>query len=99
MSAYIIAEVEVSDPDTYATYRAQTPGVIERFGGRFIVRGGAAESLEGAPPAGRLVVIEFPDMATARRFYESSEYQAIVGIRHRAANSRLVLVEGHPPAG
>jgi uncharacterized protein (DUF1330 family) len=99
MTAYLLAEVEVHDPETYATYTAQTPGVIERHGGRFIVRGGAAESLEGSPPAGRLGVIEFPDMATARRFYESSEYQAIVGIRHRAANSRLVLVEGHPPAG
>jgi uncharacterized protein (DUF1330 family) len=98
MSAYIIAEVEVTDPDTYATYTAQTPGLIERSGGRFIVRGGAAESLEGAAPAGRLVVIEFPDMATAKRFYHSPEYQAIIGIRHQAATSRLVLVEGPPPA-
>jgi uncharacterized protein (DUF1330 family) len=99
MAAYVIAEVEVQDPATYATYTAQTPGVIERFGGRFIVRGGAAESLEGAAPAGRLVVIEFPDLATARRFYQSDEYQAIIGIRHRAATSRLVLVEGHAPTG
>jgi uncharacterized protein (DUF1330 family) len=96
MSAYIIAEVEVTDPETYATYRAQTPGVIERYGGRFIVRGGAAETLEGAGRPGRLVVIEFPDTAAARRFYASPEYQAIIGIRQRAATSRLVLVEGHP---
>lgn len=96
MSAYIIAEVEVHDPETYATYRAQTPGLIERFGGRFIVRGGAAMGLEGAPPAGRLVVIEFPDTASAKRFYESPEYQAIIGTRHGAATSRLVLVEGLP---
>ena len=99
MAAYIIAEVEVSDPETYATYRAQTPGVIERYGGRFIVRGGAAVTLEGEGPPGRLVVLEFPDVATARRFYESPEYQAIVGIRHQAAKSRLVLVEGHAPGG
>jgi uncharacterized protein (DUF1330 family) len=97
MSAYIIAEVEVTDPETYATYRAQTPGVIERYGGRFIVRGGAAETLEGEGQPGRLVVIEFPDMAAARRFYASPDYQAIIGTRHRAAKSRLVLVEGHPP--
>jgi uncharacterized protein (DUF1330 family) len=96
MSAYIIAEVEVTDPETYATYRTQTPGVIERYGGRFIVRGGAAETLEGEGQPGRLVVIEFPDIAAARRFYASPEYQAIIGIRQRAAQSRLVLVEGHP---
>ena len=97
MSAYIIAEVEVHDLETYATYRAQTPGVVERYGGRFVVRGGAAETLEGAGPPGRLVVLEFPDLASARRFYGSAEYQAIIGIRQRAATSRVVLVEGHKP--
>jgi uncharacterized protein (DUF1330 family) len=94
MAAYIIAEVEVTDPDTYATYRAQTPGVIAQYGGRFIVRGGTADTLEGERPPTRLVVIEFDDLAAARRFYDSKEYQAILGIRQRAATSRLVLVEG-----
>jgi uncharacterized protein (DUF1330 family) len=97
MAAYIIAEVEVADPETYATYRAQTPGVIERYGGRFIVRGGAAALLEGERPPARIVVIEFPDLAAARRFYGSPEYQSIIGIRQRAATSRVVLVDGHPP--
>jgi uncharacterized protein (DUF1330 family) len=94
MAGYIIAEVEVTDPDTYATYRAQTPGVIERYGGRFIVRGGNAELLEGDREPARIVVIEFPDVAAARRFYDSPDYQAIIGIRQRAATSRLILVEG-----
>ena len=94
MAAYIIAEVEVTDPETYATYRAQTPGVIERHGGRFLVRGGAAELLEGEKPPARIVVIEFSDLAAAKRFYGSPDYQAIIGIRQRAARSRLVLVEG-----
>ena len=57
MAAYIIAEVEVTDPDSYATYRAQTPGVVERYSGRFIVRGGAAETLEGEGRPGRVVVL------------------------------------------
>ena len=70
MAGYIIAEVEVNDPETYATYRAKTPGVVERYGGRFIVRGGAAETLEGDRPPARIVVIEFPDVAAARRFYD-----------------------------
>ncbi len=94
MAGYIIAEVEVTDPDTYATYRAQTPGVIERYGGRFIVRGGNAELLEGDREPARIVVIEFPDVAAARRFYDLPDYQAIIGIRQRAATSRLILVEG-----
>jgi uncharacterized protein (DUF1330 family) len=98
MAAYIIAEVEITDPDTYATYRAQTPGVIERFGGRFIVRGGAAELLEGDRQPARIVAIEFPDVAAARRFYDSPEYQAIIGLRHKAANSRIILVEGVAPS-
>jgi uncharacterized protein (DUF1330 family) len=99
MTAYIIAEVEVTDPETYQSYRAQTPGVVARYGGRFIVRGGAAETLEGEGEPPRVVVLEFPDLAAARRFYVSPEYQAIIGIRHRAATSRIILVEGHTPAG
>jgi len=95
MAAYIIAEVEVSDPETYATYRTQTPGVIARYGGRFTVRGGAAEMLEGEREPARLVVIEFPDRDAARRFYDSPEYQAIIGLRQRAATSRVILVEGY----
>jgi uncharacterized protein (DUF1330 family) len=94
VAAYVIAEVEVTDPEVYATYRAQTPGVIDRYGGRFLVRGGAAELLEGDREPRRIVIIEFPDTAAARRFYGSPEYQAIIGIRQRAAKSRLILVEG-----
>jgi uncharacterized protein (DUF1330 family) len=97
MPAYIIAEIEITDPDTYDRYRAQTPGVIAQYGGRFIVRGGKAEMLEGDRPPGRLVAIEFSDATAARRFYESPEYQAIIGLRQQAARSRLILIEGHTP--
>lgn len=95
MAAYIIGEIEITDPAVYNTYRAQTPGVIAQYGGRFIVRGGEAQMLEGDRPPGRLVVIEFPDMAAARRFYASPEYQAIIGLRQQASKGRLILVEGH----
>ena len=98
MAAYIIAEIEITDPDTYDQYRAQTPGVIVQYGGRFIVRGGKAETLEGDREPGRLVVIEFPDATAARRFYDSPEYQAIIGLRQQASKGRLILVEGHPPS-
>jgi uncharacterized protein (DUF1330 family) len=98
MAAYIIAEIEITDPDTYDQYRAQTPSVIVQYDGRFIVRGGKAETLEGDREPGRLVVIEFPDATAARRFYDSPEYQAIIGLRQQASKGRLILVEGHPPS-
>lgn len=94
MPAYIIAEIEVTDPDAYAAYRARTPDVIAAHGGRFLVRGGAVEAKEGTPPAGRVVVIEFPDMDTARRFYESEAYQEILPIRLGASRGRLYIVSG-----
>ena len=94
MPAYVIAEIEVTDPEAYAPYRARTPDVIAAHGGRFLVRGGAVEPREGAPPAGRVVVIEFPDMEAARRFYDSPAYQAILPLRQAASQGRLYLVEG-----
>ncbi len=94
MPAYVIAEVEIHDPETYARYRARTPELVARHGGRFLVRGGAAELLEGGMPPARVVVIAFDDMEAARRFYHSPEYQEIAALRQKAAHSRLVLVEG-----
>ena len=94
MAAYIIAEIEVTDAAAYETYRAQTPAAIAAHGGRFVVRGGAVQTLEGAPPAGRVIVIEFADLATARRFYDSPEYRAILPLRQRASRGRLYMVEG-----
>lgn len=94
MPAYLIAEIEVTDPVAYAEYRTHTPAAIEAHGGRFIVRGGEVEAKEGAAPAGRVVVIAFPDMAAARRFYDSPEYARILPIRHKASKGRLYLVDG-----
>ena len=94
MPAYLVAEMEVSDPETYARYRARVPEVIAAHGGRFLVRGGTTEAKEGPPPAGRVVVIEFPDMAAARRFYDGPDYQAILPLRLAASRGRLYLVEG-----
>ena len=94
MPAYLVAEMEVSDPETYARYRAQVPEVITAHGGRFLVRGGTTEAKEGTPPAGRVMVIEFPDMAAARRFYDGPDYQAILPLRLAASRGRLYLVEG-----
>lgn len=96
MPAYLIAEIEVTDPETYAGYRTGTEAAAARHGGRFLVRGGTALPLEGAPPAGRVVVVGFPDMAAARAFYDSPEYRAILPLRQAASKGRLFIVEGLP---
>ncbi len=94
MAAYIIAEVEITDPAAYEDYRKQAPGVIAAFGGRYLARGGAAELLEGQGEPKRLVILEFPSAAQLRSFYHSPDYQKLVAMRQRAATSRLVAVEG-----
>ena len=77
MAAYLIAEVEVKDPETYEEYRRQVASTIEKFDGRFIIRGGATEILEGQWKPRRLVVLEFPDMDTLKRWYNSDDYQGL----------------------
>ena len=94
MPAYLIAEVDVTDPAAYDEYRKLTPGAIAVYGGRFIVRGGAVESKEGGWNPSRLVVVEFSSMDQARKFYHSPEYAPALAIRTKASKSRLVLAEG-----
>lgn len=97
MAAYVVAEVEVTDPATYEEYRKLVPPTIAKYGGKFLVRGGAVESKEGGWEPKRLVVLEFPSMDQARKWYASPEYAPALALRSKAARSRLVLVEG-PPA-
>lgn len=94
MNAYLIANVDVHDPIAYEAYRSQTQAIVESHGGRFRVRGGAIDILEGDPRAHRLVIIEFPDMAAARGFYDSAAYQAIIPLRTGSADAALFIVEG-----
>ena len=95
MPGYIIVRIKVNDTETYDRYKAQTPGVIEQYGGRFLVRGGRNETLEGEDRGlDRVVVLEFPNYEQAREFYHSPEYQEILGLRLQAADSEGVLVEG-----
>jgi uncharacterized protein (DUF1330 family) len=96
MAAYVIAEVEVTDPATYETYRKLVPPTLDKYGGRFLVRGGAVESKEGGWEPKRLVVLEFASMEQARKWYASPEYAPALALRLKAARSRLLLVEGAP---
>ena len=94
MPAYIIAEIQVTDPVAYDDYRPLAAASIARFGGRFMVRGGTVNLLEGEPQPERIVVIEFPDVETARRWYRSEEYQIALKIRQAASRGRVLLAEG-----
>jgi uncharacterized protein (DUF1330 family) len=93
MAAYMIAEIDVTDPQAYEAYRAKVPATLAQYGGTYIVRGGALEALEGET-AGRIVVVQFESMAALKRWYDSPEYAAIKGLRHAASEGRIVAVEG-----
>ena len=94
MSAYLIADVEIHDPDVYAEYRRQVLPLIQKHGGRFVVRGGAHEVLEGEWKPQRLVIIEFPDMAALKGWYRSPEYAKLIELRQGASRGSIVAVEG-----
>ena len=94
MTAYVIADINVQDQETYREYAALVPDTLKPHGGRFIVRGGACETLEGDWQPRRLVVIEFPTTDDARRWHASSEYAPALAMRQRSATGSLVLVEG-----
>jgi uncharacterized protein (DUF1330 family) len=95
MAAYVIVDVEVHNPEAYREYTAQVPATLEPYGGRFIVRGGVAETIEGEWNPQRIVVLEFPSAEAARAWHGSPAYQAILPIRQRHARTNfLTLVEG-----
>ena len=95
MPAYVIADVrEVRDQDALLEYRRRNTDAVAAHGGRFVVRGGEAELLEGAWDTVRMVVIEFPDMAAARAWWTSEEYEAIKELRRGASTTNIVLVDG-----
>jgi uncharacterized protein (DUF1330 family) len=94
MAAYVIAHVEITDQQGFEEYRRLVPAVISAYGGRYLVRGGALERLEGDDILKRLVVLEFPDMASAKAFYQSPEYRPLIAMRQRTARSTLFAVEG-----
>jgi uncharacterized protein (DUF1330 family) len=94
MAAYIYGDVEVTDPTAYETYRQQVPALIAAHGGRYLVRGGAAETLEGDRVPHRQVILEFPDMAHLKAFYTSPQYKTLIAIRQGASMGNLVAIEG-----
>jgi uncharacterized protein (DUF1330 family) len=94
MAAYFIVDVDVKNPQAYEVYKQAASASIAQYGGRYLVRGGAHEVLEGAWHPTRLVVLEFPSGEAAKRWYASGEYGAVKPIRQQHAVSHLVFVEG-----
>lgn len=94
MSAYVIVEVNVTDPQLFQEYAKGVPATIAAYGGKYLVRGGTMESKEGGWAPKRVVVLEFPSMDQARKWYHSPEYKPLLEMRLKAAESKLILVEG-----
>jgi uncharacterized protein (DUF1330 family) len=92
--AYVLVDIDVIDPERYEEYKRLSTLAAQRYGGKFIVRGGEVSVLEGDWRPNRLVVLEFDDEAAARRWYESPEYREAILIRHEASTSSLILVPG-----
>jgi uncharacterized protein (DUF1330 family) len=94
MAGYVVAVLDVHDPEGFEDYRQRVPPTIERYGGRFLIRGGQYERLEGEWEPKRLTVVEFERTEAARRWYDSEEYRELRELRARTAVSNLLLVEG-----
>jgi len=95
MPAYIIVDVEIQDPVQYEDYKKLTPISLAKYQGKFIVRGGKTETLEGGWDPQRIVVLEFPNSTLAKSWWASEEYAPAKALRHRTAKSKMILVEGH----
>ncbi len=94
MSAYVIVDVEVTDPAGYEEYKKLAPPAVALYGGKYLARGGKNESLEGDWQTNRLVILEFPSMEQAKAWLNSPEYAPARAMRHQYAKSKMIVVEG-----
>lgn len=94
MTAYMIAQIDITDPETFKEYQALVPATIEAFGGEYLVRGGEQVQLEGEARSSRTVILRFPDMEAAKAWHASPIYEKPLALRQAAATGTLMLVEG-----
>ena len=94
MAVYVIADIDVRDQALFEEYRRRVPETIAAHGGRYLVRGGATQVLEGSWSPRRVVILEFPDLDHFRAWWDSPEYAELRALRQRAADANLVLTEG-----
>lgn len=98
MAAYVINDMEITDPAVFEDYKKLSPATVAKYGGRFLSRGGATETLEGSWSPKRIVILEFASVAQAKAWASSPEYAPAKAIRQRASKSNLIVIEGVPPA-
>ncbi len=96
MPGYVIVDIDITDPVGYEDYKKLTPATLEAYGGRFVVRGGEVETLEGSWPHGRIVVLEFPTVERAKEWWNSPEYAGPKALRQRTAKTKMIVVNGSP---
>lgn len=94
MPAYVIAHIDVKDPVRYEDYKKMSPVSIQKYGGRFIARGGKCEVLEGAWQPKRLVLLEFPSVERAREWWASEDYRPAKALRQATSSGDMIVVEG-----
>ena len=94
MPAYVIAHIDVTDPSRYEDYKKMSPVSIQQYGGRFIARGGKTEVLEGGWQPKRLVLLEFPSVEQARKWWASDEYAPAKALRQATSIGEMVVIEG-----
>ncbi len=94
MTAYVVAQIDVTDPEAFAKYREKVPESVARHGGRYKARGGDLSVLEGDQPYSRVVIIEFDDAEAARRWYGSEDYAPLIALRRSASDGTVLIVEG-----
>jgi uncharacterized protein (DUF1330 family) len=94
MAAYVIVEIEVLNAETYETYKQMVPASLANFQGKFLVRGGSTESLEGDWSPKRFVMLEFPSFDLAKSWWASSDYAKAKKVRQASANTKMIVVEG-----
>jgi uncharacterized protein (DUF1330 family) len=94
MPAYVVTEIEVHDPVRYEGYKKMSSAAVEAFGGRFVIRGGKVETLEGTWAPKRFVVVEFPSVEQAKAWWSSEMYAPAKKLRNETASSQMIVVEG-----
>ncbi|HEX7588448.1 MAG TPA: DUF1330 domain-containing protein [Anaerolineae bacterium] len=94
MAAYVIVDIDVKNSVEYARYKDMAAPVVASFGGKYLARGGKTETLEGSWVAKRLVILEFPTTARAKEWLHSEEYSAARALRHKTAESNMIIVDG-----
>jgi uncharacterized protein (DUF1330 family) len=97
MTAYVVVDIKITDPDKYEAYKKLAPPAVEAYGGKYIARGGRTVTLEGGWEPDRLVILQFDSVEQAEAWWKSEEYAAAKMLRHGSADSRMVILEGLLP--